>query len=211
MQHPQYYIQGRLLAKRSFPRSPAWRRRSGAAVPVWLTWAPLQGRQRGQCRPGPYEWTLPPRRYRFCPGRRARNSARIFWTKRCPLRRVSDSPAQFSIVLRTERNLAMVKTRRFLRLYSNDPNSPSIYLALFTGVPRSAGAATEPREMILAGGDGCALFTNARLENSRNHSNGSMSHGRFSTKSHCMLSLAANLIVHISHRRLCDSLHVTVL
>ena len=41
----------------------------------------------------------------------------------------------------------MVKTRRFLRLYSNDPNAPSIYLALLTEVPRSAGAATEPREI----------------------------------------------------------------
>ena len=58
----------------------------------------------------------------------------------------------------------MVKTRRFLRLYSNDPNAPSIYLALLTEVPRSAGAATEPREMIFAGGDDGALITNARLE-----------------------------------------------
>ena len=36
MQHAQYYIRGRLLTKHSFPRSPAWRRRSGAAGPVWF-------------------------------------------------------------------------------------------------------------------------------------------------------------------------------
>ena len=48
--------------------------------------------------------------------------------------------------------LTVVKTRPCLCLYSNDPNVPSIYLALFAGAPRAATPAG-PWEMFLAGGD----------------------------------------------------------
>ena len=48
--------------------------------------------------------------------------------------------------------LTVVKTRPCLCLYSNNPNVPSIYLALFAGSPQAATPAG-PWEMFLAGGD----------------------------------------------------------